>query len=81
MPLGLTAAASTTDAAIHKEMLRSGNATLINSNEEIIDILEIVKCLEESGLLIKGVSEAVKKEAKKQRGGFFRILSGTLGAS
>ena len=47
------AAASTTDAAIHNKMFGSGLRTLIISNEEINDIMKIVKSLEESGLLIK----------------------------
>ena len=53
IPLGLMAAASTTDAAIHNKMFGSGFRTLIISNEEINDIMKIVKSLEESGLLIK----------------------------
>ena len=59
IPLGLTAAASATDAAIHKKMFGSGNTILIISNEEINDIMKIIKSLEESGLLIKGVSETI----------------------
>ena len=57
--LGLTAAAAT-DAAIHKKMFRSGNTTLITSNEEMNDIIKIVKSLEEYGLLIKGISQTIK---------------------
>ena len=38
--------------------------TLINLNKEMNDIMKIVKSLEESGLLIKGVSETIKNEAK-----------------
>ena len=53
IPLGLMAAASTTDAAIHKKMFGSGFPTPIISNEEMNDIMKIVKSLEESGLLIK----------------------------
>ena len=81
IPLGLTAAASATDAAIHKKMLEYSFTTLIISNEEINDIMNIVKSLEESGLLIKGVSETIKIEAKEQKGGFPRMLLGTLRAS
>ena len=55
IPLGLTAAVSATDAAIHKKMFRSGVTTLIISNEEVNNILKIVKSLEESGLLIKEI--------------------------
>ena len=77
IPLGLTAA-SATDAAIHKKMLGSGFTTLIISNEEINDIIKTLKSLEESGLLIKGISETIKNEAKEQKGGFLGMLLGTL---
>ena len=53
--LGLTAAASATDPAIHKKIFGSGNTTLINCNEEMNDIMKIVKSIEESGFLIKGI--------------------------
>ena len=52
-------------------MFGSGTTTLIVSNEEMNDILKIIKSLEESGLLIKDVIETMKKEGKKQTGGFF----------
>ena len=81
IPLGLTTAASATDAAIHKKMFGSGTTILTISNEEIHDIMKIVKSLVDSGLLIKGVSETIKNEAKKQKGGFLGMLLGTLGAS
>ena len=45
------------------------------------DILKIVKSLEDSGLLSKGVSEAIQNESKEQKGGFLSVLFGTLGAS
>ena len=45
------------------------------------DILKIVKSLEDSGLLLEGVSKTIKDEAKEQRGGFLSMLLGTLGAS
>ena len=45
------------------------------------DIIEIVKSLEDSGLLLKGVSETIQNEAKEQKGGFLSMLLGTLGAS
>ena len=81
IPLGLTAAASATDAAIDKEMFESSMTTLITWNEEMNDIMKIVQLLEESGLLIKRVSETIKNEAKEQKGGFVGILLSTLGAS
>ena len=85
IPLGLTAAASAADAAIHKKILGSGqpnnNTTLIISTNEMDDILKIVKSLEDSGVLLKGVSETIQHETKEQRGGFLSMLLGTLGAS
>ena len=83
IPLGLTAAASAADAGIHKKILGSGhnNTTLIISNDEMDDILKIVKSLEDSNMLLKGVSETIQHEAKEQRGGFLSMLLGTLGAS
>ena len=45
------------------------------------DIVKIVKSLEDSGLLLKGVSETVQNEAKEQKGGFLSMLLGTLGAN
>ena len=82
IPLGLTAAAPAADAGIHKKTLGSGhNTTLIVSNDEMKDILEIVRSLEDSGLLLKGVSETIKNEAKEQKEGFISMLLGTLGAS
>ena len=55
--------------------------TLIISNDEKEDIIKIVKSLEDSGLLLKGVTETGKNEVKEQKGGFFSMLLGTLGAS
>ena len=62
-------------------MLGSGATTLIISNNEMGGILKIVKSLEDSGVLLKGVSETIQHEAKEQRGGFLGMLLGTLGAS
>ena len=84
IPLGLTATASAADAGIHKKILGFGhnnNTTLIISNNEMDDILKIIKSLEDSGVLLKGVSETIQHEAKEQRGGFLSMLLGTLGAS
>ena len=55
--------------------------TLIISNDEIHDFIKIEKSLEDSGLLLKGVSETVQNEVKEQKGGFLSMLLGTLGAS
>ena len=55
--------------------------TLIISNDEMEDIIKIVKLLEDSGLLLKGASETIQNEAKEQRRGLLSVLLGTLGAS
>ena len=80
IPLGLTAAAaSSADAGIHKKILGSGkpppdsashnNTILIISNDEMKDIIRIVKSLEDSGLLFKAVSETIQNEGKEQKVG------------
>ena len=61
-------------------MFGSGPATLIISNEEMNNIRKIGSSLEESDLLIKGVSKTIKKAEKEQKGEFFEMLLGTLGA-
>ena len=72
---------SAIDGSIKKKMLGAGTTTLIISNNKINDIIKIVKSLENSGVLLKSVSETTKHEAKEQRGGFLSMLLGTLGAS
>ena len=79
IPLGLTAAASTADAPIHTKMF--GTTTLIILNEEMNNIMKIVKSLEESRSLIKDFSQTIKNEAKEQKRAFLWMLLGTLGAS
>ena len=79
--LGLTEAASGTDAAINKKILGSGATTLIISNDEMNDILKIVKSLEDPAILLKRVNETIKNESKEKKGGFLSMLLGTLGAS
>ena len=76
--LALTSVASAADTPIHKKMFGSGRTTLIISNEEMNNIMKIVKSLEESRLLIKGVSKAIKNQAKKLKIGFLIMLSSTL---
>ena len=80
-PLGITAAASAIDAGIQKRIHGSGATTLANSNEEINDIMKIVQALEDSKILMKGVTKTNKNETKGQKGGFLSMLLGTLGAS
>ena len=64
--LGLTVAASTADAGIHKRVLGSGTITPIISNEEMIYIMKIVKSLKDSDLWIKGISQIIENETKAQ---------------
>ena len=73
--LGLTAAASATDAAINKKIHGSGNhTTLVTSNDNIQDLLIIVKPLEVSSILLDGITKTVKNEGKEQKGGFLSML-------
>ena len=71
-----TAAASAIDTAINKKILGSGTTTLIISNDEMNDILKMVKSLEDSGILLKGVSETIKDEAKGTKRWFSIDASG-----
>ena len=81
LPLGLSAGMSAADAPIQKKIYGLGTTALIISNEEMKDIMKIVKLLEGSGLLVKGMYETVKNETKEQKGRFFPLLLGTLAAS
>ena len=80
-PLGLSTGLSAADAAIQKKTYGSGATALMILNEEMAGIMKIVKSLEETGLLIKGIGETIKNEEKKQKGGFLQMLLGTLAAS
>ena len=66
-----------------KKILGSGNntATLIISNNKMKDVIEILRFLEDSSLLLKEVSETIQNEAREQKGGFISMFLGTLGAS
>ena len=79
-PLGLTAAMSAIDGSIQKKIHGSG-VKLIIEQENLKDIMKIIKALENSGILLKGVSKTIKNETKEQRGGFLSMLLATLGAS
>ena len=82
IPLGLTPVASAVDVGIKKKKsLGSVNTTLRVSNDELEDIIKVVKSLEDSSLLLKGVIETIQNEAKEQKGEFLSMLLGTLGAS
>ena len=63
------------------KMFGYGMTTLIISNEEMNNIIKIVKSLGKSGLFINGVSETIQRESKNNREGFLGMLLGTLGAS
>ena len=80
-PLGITAAASAIDAGIQKKIHGSGTTTLIISNEEMNDIMEIIQALEDSKILLNEVTETIKNETKEQKEGILSMSLGTLGAS
>ena len=44
-------------------------------------MIKIVQALEDSNILLKGVTKTIKNESKEQKGGFLGMLLGTLGAS
>ena len=79
-PLGLTAAMSAIDGSTQKKIHGSG-IKLIIEEEDMNDTMKISEALENSGILLKGVSKTIENEIKEQRGGFLSILLGTLGAS
>ena len=80
VPLGLTAAMSAIDGKIQKKIHGSG-VKLIIEEEDMQDIIKIIKELENSDILLKGVSKTIENEIKEQREGFLSMLLGTLGAS
>ena len=79
-PLGLTAAMSAIDGSIQKKIHGSG-IKLIIEQEDMNDIMKIIEALENSGILLKGVTKTIENETKEQKGGFLSMLLGTLGAS
>ena len=79
-PLGLTAAMSAIDGSIQKKIHGSG-VKLIIEPEDMKDIMKIIEALENSCILLKGVSKTIKNETKEQRGAFLGMLLGTLGTS
>ena len=64
-----------------KKILGSGNTTLIISNEELNEIMKIIRALENSNILLKGITKTTINETKEQKGEFLGMLLGTLGAS
>ena len=79
-PLGLTVAMSAIDGSIQKKIHGSGIKLIIEA-EDMQDIIKIIKELENSDILLKGVSKTIENEIKEQRGGFLSMLLGTLGVS
>ena len=70
VPLGIRAATSANDAGIQKKIHGSGTTTLIISNEEMNDIIKVVQALEDSNILLKGVTKTIKNETKEQKEDF-----------
>ena len=84
-PLGLTAALSAIDGSIQKQMrgdgaTRGAGIKSVIEQEDMNDIINIIEALENSGILLKGVTKAIENETKEQRGGFLSTLLSTLGA-
>ena len=79
-PLGLTGAMSAIDGSMQKKIHCSG-VKLIIEQEDMNDIMKIIEALENSCILLKGVSKKIENEKKEQKGGFLSMLLGTLEAS
>ena len=78
-PSGLTAAMSAIDGSIQKKIHGLGIKLIIE--EEYMKDMKIIEALENSGILLKGVTKTIENETKEQKGGFLSMLLGTLGAS
>ena len=79
-PLGLTTAMSAIGGSIQKKIHGSG-VKLIIEQGGMNDIIKIIETLENSGILLKGVTKTIENETKEQRRGFLGMLLETLGAS
>ena len=66
---------------VYKKIHGSGTTKLIIENKDMNDIMKIIEALENSIILLKGVSKTIENETKEQKGGFLSMLLGTLGAS
>ena len=66
-PLGIKAADSATDSEIQKKIQDSGTANLIISDEEMNGIMKIIQALEDSNILLKGVTKTIKNKTKEQK--------------
>ena len=78
-PLGLTAAMSAIDGSIQKKM-RGEGVKLVMEQEDMNDIMKVTEALENSSILLKGVTKTIENETKEQRGAFLSMLLGTLEA-
>ena len=65
----------------YKKKIHGSGVKLIIEQEDINDIIKIIEALENSGILLKGISKTIENETKEQRDGFLSMLLGTLGAS
>ena len=70
---------SAIDGSINKK-IHGSRVNLIIEQEDMNDIIKIIKSLENSGILLKGVTKTIENETKERRGGFLSMLFGTLGA-
>ena len=75
VPLGLTVAMSAIDGSIQKKIHGPG-VKLVIEQEDMIDIIKIIEVLENSGILLKGVTRTMENETKEQIGGFLSMLLG-----
>ena len=66
---------------VYKKKIHGSGVKIIIEQEDMNDIMKIIEALENSGILLKGVSKTIENETKEQRGGFLSMLLGTLGAS
>ena len=71
---------SAIDGSIQKK-IHGSVVKLIIEQEDMNDIIKTIEALENSGILLKGVTKTIENETKEQRGGFLSMLLGTLGAS
>ena len=81
LEFGLSSAMLAADTVIQKKIYGTTTRALIISNEELEDIIKIVKLHEESGWILKRISQTVKNEANKQKLRFLSMLLGTIAAS
>ena len=73
--LGISAAISGIDGLIQKKI---HGVTLVVTDEEMADVMKIIQALEDSNILLKGVTKTFENEAKSQHGGALGMILGTL---